>query len=297
MFGPGRCELTGAAHEEARAAWDAHHLACLKTFETQHATVQEYAAWRFGNSTEVDLPAVDMELLGSVAEVNLLAFRLEEEAREARHAAVASLPVAQPAGLAAFSDASRALRYWRHFMARELGRSGGGCRSLVTVDRVGGVWHVCFMHDWSHVGVSVTNAISELASVAYREALTLAEAGRAAEMPGWRRGLGHVVPVGWRRPALSPGMFRFYEHVPPRRPGKEDFDLVKLDFRDGRFCNPGWRPYASIPQVIASARDDLRRDAEVHPGPLAAPGVAKAAASCGQGPFAPGRVTMPVRGE
>jgi hypothetical protein len=288
LFGPGRCELTGAAHEEARAAWDAHHLACLKTFETQHATVQEYAAWRFRMSTEVDLPAVDTEALGSVAEVKLLAFRLEEAAREARHAAVASLPVAQPAGLAAFTDVGRALRFWRHFTARELGRSGGGCRSLVTVDRVDGVWHVCFMHDWSHVGVSVTNAICELASVVYREALTLAEARWAAEMPGWRRGLGRVVPAGWRRPALSPSSFRFYEHVPPQRPGEEDFDLVKLDFRDGRFCNPGWRPYASISQVIASGRHDLRRDAEVRPGLLAAPGAAGVAAACDLAPFAPG---------
>ena len=70
-----------------------------------------YAAWRFGLSTEVDLPAVDIEALGSVAEVNLVASRLEAEACEARHAAVSSLPVAQPAGLAAFSDAGRALRY------------------------------------------------------------------------------------------------------------------------------------------------------------------------------------------
>ena len=167
----------------------------------------------------------------------------------------------------------------------------------MTVDRVDGVWHVCFMQDWRHVGVSVTNAIEELASVVYREALTLAEACRAAEMPGWRRRLDRVVPVGWRRPALSPGMFRFYEHLPPRSPGKEDFDLVELEFRDGRFCDPDWQPYASIPQVIASARDDLRREAEVRPGLLAAPGAAGAAASCGQGPFAPGRATMPVRGE
>ncbi len=288
LFGPGDCELTGAAHEEAHAAWKAHHLACLRTFETQHATVQGYAAWRFGMSTEVDLPAVDFEVLGSVAEVNLLASRLEAEACEARHAAVASLPVAQPAGLAAFSDAGRALRYWRHFRARELGRSGGGCRSLVTVDRVDGVWHVCFMHDWGHVGVSVTNAISSLASVVYLEALALAEARRAAEVPGWRRGLGRVVPAGWRRPALSPGSFRFYEHVPPRSPGEEDFDLVRLSFRDGRFCDPGWRPYASIPQVIASARHDLRRDAEVGPGLLAAPRAAAAVAACDQAPFAPG---------
>ena len=145
LLGLGECELTGAAHEEAYAAWNAHHLACLRTFETQHATVQGYAAWRFGMSTEVDLPAVDYEALGSVAEVNLLASRLEAEAGAARHAAVASLQVAQPAGLAAFLDAGRALRYWRHFTGRELGRSGGGCRSLVTVDRVDGVWHVALV--------------------------------------------------------------------------------------------------------------------------------------------------------
>ena len=179
LFGPEPCVLTGEAHAEARAAYDRHHLACLATFETRHATVQGYAAWRFSMSTEVDLPAVDYEALGSVAEVNLLASRLEDEACEARHAAASSLPVAQPAGLAAFSDAGRALRYWRHFTARDLSpqgyASGRGCRSLVTVDRVDGVWHVCFMQDWRHVGVSVTNAIEELASAVYREALALAE--------------------------------------------------------------------------------------------------------------------------
>lgn len=291
LFGPERCVLTGEAYAEARAAFDRHHLACLATFETRHATVQGYAAWRFSVWVEGDVEAVDYEALGSVAEVNVLASRLEAEAREARHAAVASLPVAQPAGLAAFSDAGRALRYWRHFTARDLSpeghASGGGCRSLVTVDRVGGVWHVCFMQDWSHVGVSVTNAIEDLASVVYREALALAEARQAAEVPGWRRGLGRVVPAGLRRPALSPGSFRFYEHLPPHAPGEEDFDLVELEFRDGRFCEPDWESYTSIPHVIASGRHELQDDAEVGPGLLAAPRAA-AAAACDQAPFAPG---------
>ncbi len=290
LFGPEPSVLAGEAYAEARAAYDKHRLACLATFETRHATVQGYAAWRFSVWVEGDVEAVDYEALGSVAEVNLLASRLEDEAREARHAAALSLPVAQPAGLAAFSDAGRALRYWRHFTARDLSpqgyASGGRYRSLVTVDRVDGVWHVCFMQDWRHVGVSVTNAIEELASVVYREALVLAEERQAAGMPGWRRRLGRVVPAGWRRPVLGPGAFRFYEHLPPRSPLKEDFDLVELDFRDGRFCDPDWQSYASIPQVIASARHDLRHAVEAGPGLLAAPCAASAA--CDQAPFAPG---------
>jgi len=81
LFGA-RCDrLSGAAAVEARAAFDLHHMACLRTFEAQYETVQEYAQWRFSLWTaDGPRPAVDYEALRSVEEVRNLCMRLETEA-------------------------------------------------------------------------------------------------------------------------------------------------------------------------------------------------------------------------
>ena len=192
------------------------------------------------------------------------------EAREAAPAEAASRPVGQADGLEAFSDAGRVLRFWRHFSPRDLEpndglKVGGGCRALVTVDHVDGVWHVCFMHDWSHVGISVTHAIEELAGAVYREALAQAELRRASRRGVWGW-LGRHVP-GWMRvPAASARSFCFYEHTSPWSLVKEeDFDRVVLRFAGGRFVLQRWEHHGTVPRVIASARYEVRHEVDVRP--------------------------------
>jgi len=262
LHGPGPRRVTGRARSKLQAAFDAHHLACLRTFKTRHATVQDYARWRFHFWTGGgEVPVVDFEALRSVEETDQLYCRLEAEARTA---SLSGLSIGQPPGLTAFSGGD--LQFWRHFRRDELltGSYDGpkGARALVTVSGRDGVWHICFMQDWTHVGVGVSEVFEDLANSVYHQALLQAGLRRAARggVRGW---LGRLVPHGLRGAALRPGSFRFYEHQPPRWRAAEEFSLVRMRFRHGRFGLPRREPYAVIPALLASVRRAAPRDAEI----------------------------------
>jgi len=231
LFGA-RCDrLSGAAAVEARAAFDLHHMACLRTFEAQYETVQEYAQWRFSLWTaDGPRPAVDYEALRSVEEVRNLCMRLETEADEVEHADRVSLPVGQPLTLQAF-EGEGVVRCWHHFTPDELRSCGetsiAGTRTLMTPHWLAGVWHVCFMQDETYPGKSVINAIETLATLVYHEARAEAEAWRS-QRRGWGGRLGRLVSARLWRWTVRPSSFQFYTHLPPKRPSSEDFDRVEL---------------------------------------------------------------------
>jgi len=256
--GPHR--VTGRARTRMLAALEAHHLACLATLKARHATVQDYARWRFQHWRGGEVPVVDFEALDSVEETDRLYLRLQAEVRTAR---LSGLPVGQPPGMTAFSGGD--LQFWRHFMAGELppggplaGR-GMRVRVLVTVSWRDGIWHVCFMQDWTHGGVGVSEVYEDLANSTYQHALMLAAMQQAARggVRGW---LGRLVPRRWRAAALRPGSFRFYEHLPPRWLAEEEFSLVRMRFQRGRFGSPRREPYAVVPALLASVRRAASRD-------------------------------------
>ncbi len=245
-----------------QAAYDAHHQASLETFKTRYATVQEYARWRFKHWAGGGVaPVVDFEALGSVEETDQLYGRLETEARTA---GLSGLPIGQPPGMTAFSGGD--LQFWRQFRREEL-LTGSydapkGARALVTVSGRAGVWHICLMQDWTHVGVDVSEVFEDLANSVYRQALIKAGLERAVRggVRGW---LGRLVPQGLRGAALRPGSFRFYEHQPPRWRAAEEFSLVRMRFRHGRFGLPRREPYAVIPAVLAWVRHAAPREADM----------------------------------
>ncbi len=262
LHGPGPRGVTGRARSKMQAAFDAHHLACLWTFKTRHATVQDYARWRFHFWTGGgEAPVVDFEALGSVEETDRLYCRLEAEARTAT---LSGLPVGQPPGMVAFTGGD--LQLWRHFRREELLTSScdalKGARALVTISDRAGVWHICFMQDWTHGGVGVSEVFEDLANSVYRSALIKAGMQRAAR-GGVRGRLGRLVPHGLRDVALRPGAFRFYEHQPPRWRAAEEFNLVRMQFRHGRFGLPHREPYAVIPAALAWVRRAAPCDAEM----------------------------------
>ena len=260
LHGPGPRRVTGRARTRMLAAFEAHHLACLATFRTRHATVQDYARWRFQHWRGGEVPVVDFEALGSVEETDQLYLRLQAEVRTAR---LSGLPVGQPPGMTAFNGGD--LQFWRRFKAGELlsGSSHAGrgmrVRALVTVSWRDGVWHVCFMQDWTHGGVGVSEVFEDLANSTYQHVLMLAGLQQAARggVRGW---LGRLMPRGWRATALRPGSFRFYEHLPPRWLAGEEFSLVRMRFERGRFGSPRREPYAVIPALLASVRRAASRD-------------------------------------
>ncbi len=257
---PGPHRVTGRARTRMLAALEAHHLTCLATLKARHATVQDYARWRFQHWRGGEVPVVDFEALDSVEETDRLYLRLQAEVRMAR---LSGLPVGQPPGMTAFSGGD--LQFWRRFMAGELppggplaGR-GMRVRVLVTVSWRDGVWHVCFMQDWTHRGLGVSEVFEDLANSTYQHALMLDGMQQAARggVRGW---LGRLVPRGWRAAALRPGSFRFYEHLPPRWLAEEEFSLVRMRFQRGRFGSPRREPYAVVPALLASVRRAASRD-------------------------------------
>lgn len=256
-------------YQPAKAEFDRHHQACLATFRTRHATVQEYTEWLFGNF-QVDsgdwegglpVPTMDFAALRSVEEADAAWSRVQRIISDSAAERRLSLPVGQPEGLRAFADpfSPTLTRTWRAFSPRELyptGYTGGaGTCTLVTAEEQPDGLHVCFMHDWNSVGVSVTNAIECLATAIRREAFALA--GQQALAAGGARGwLGRRGVAGARAAMLEPERFHSYQHIPPR--GKtglqERFDRVALEFRDGRYRTPEWGGYGVIPAVVQSAR-------------------------------------------
>lgn len=259
------------AYRRASAEFERHQQACLASFKMQHATVQEYATWLFGNfrvdsddwEGGIPVPVVDPTELRTVEEADEAWWRIRRIVSDSAAERRLSLPAGQPEGLRAFADpASPTLsRYWREFSPDELyptGYTGGaGTRTLVTVDEQDDGWHVCFMHDWGSVGISTPNAIDRLATAIYREARALAEQQAAASggIRGWveRRRAARA-----RAAMLAPDRFHFYQHIPPRGETglQEQFDRVALEFRDGRYRAPEWAAYGMIPTLVQSARFD-----------------------------------------
>lgn len=268
--------MTTDAYRRATAEFDHHHQACLATFRTRHATVQEYAAWLFGNfpvdSSDweggIPVPMVDLAALRTVEEADEAWSRLQRIVSDSAAERRLSLPAGQPEGLRAFAGpASPALfRSWREFSPRELYPTGytdgAGTRTLVTADEQPDGWHICFMHDWDSTGVSVTTTIERLATAIRREACALAEqqAPAAGGLRGWLR--PHRAARA-RGAMLAPDRFHFYQHIPPRGDVglREQFNRVALEFRHGRYRAPKWAAYGVIPKAVQSARFDCALDA------------------------------------
>lgn len=216
-------------YRQAEAEFDRHHQACLASFKMQYPTIQEYAAWLFRNfdvsmsdwEGGTPVPMVDFATLRTIEEADRAWSRVHRTVSNSAAERRLSLPTGQPDGLRAFADAASPTlsRYWREFLPRELypvGYAGGaGIRTLVTVDEQDDGWHVCFMHDWESVGVSVTNAIGRLATAIHREACALAEQ-QGTTSGGVRAWLERRRAVRARAVMLAPDRFYFYQHLPPR---------------------------------------------------------------------------------
>lgn len=140
-----------------------------------------------------------------------------------------------------------------------------GARVLVTVSGRDGLWHVCFMQDWTHVGVDVSEVFQDLANSFYRHALMQAAVQADLQRAMWsgvRGWLGRLTPRRLRGAALRPGLFRFYEHRPPRWLAGEEFGEVRMRFRHGRFGSPVWERHEVIPAPLAAVRRAASRDAK-----------------------------------
>lgn len=271
----------GTEFQAMKEAWDRHHAACLDSFRMQHPTIQEYAAWVFKNfdadsvlaqNFAVHIP--DFESFQTLDEVSAAWAQAKENAKQAYAEKNMSLPIGRPENLDAFSseDAGSVHRYWRYFDGDTLYPNGYGqiasINTLVTTHDKGDEFHICFMHDPNHHGLSPMNGIEQLAGVIYREASEIAQhrsrtlAARATlfeRLSSMFRGAAVQLP--------KPEQFHFYLHIPPRYNSfiDEKFLRVKMDFEDGQFKNPQWEEMDKIPPVIQSTRFDVMRNFENSP--------------------------------
>jgi hypothetical protein len=122
----------------------------------------------------------DLEGLRTIEEAKAALSRVSRLVEVAADEIRRSLPIGQPEGLVAFADATAPTlrRIARDFEPLDLRPDGYAndprVSTLMTIDEQADGWHVCFMHRWGSRGVSVTNAIEELATAVYREASDIA---------------------------------------------------------------------------------------------------------------------------
>lgn len=260
-------------YDEAKADYDWHHRACLDAHQNQFATVQDYARWLLtwgGNNYLYDpgIPVshLDVDELCTMPEATAAWSRVTEEAEGARNKKLHSLPICQPEGLEAFANASlpSLTHTWRTFSPDELYPEGygKGGTALVSVEERDDGFHVCFGQDLDFPGQLPSQYFLLFAAAFYREVnalhAPLASKGFVAWFRRWR---------GKGAPASYPAeRFHFYLHVPPQNGLKECFDRVMLRFEGGKFHEDLWVTFKSIPAVIQSAREYLRRLDNVGPG-------------------------------
>jgi hypothetical protein len=262
-FGAPRHLAAMAAHRAAKAAAAQAHLA-------QFATIADYAAWRFAALPDKHGAGLvmDFEAFASIDAVDE-AFR-RAGLRNVENPLVdeMSLPVRQPAGLAAFGDSGAVLSSWRRFIPAEIGIDAAGaeaCDCLVSFQHIGEAFHVCLAHRWGGLSSRARDQFRNIATILARQAIEIAipEAGMLFQ-DGRHRLAEHRDLI--RRTNEMAAKFRFYRHLLPRRDLKEQFCLVTMTWDGARFIDPDFSAalYESLPAAL--------RAAEQTPEPARLPG-------------------------
>jgi len=237
------------AYKRADNRWQQHLSECKAAIIAQYETVQDYAASRFGSlppdmaihDVGILVPVVAFAGLRTIGEVDAAWSRVEQQVNEAAYDQKGSLPIGQPEGMTAFSDATAPspTRRRREFTPTDLYPVGypatASVWTLMTTDEQADGWHICFTHLWGSPGISVTNAIERLATAVYREANAITAQSRRL---GSRRSMGRLLSP--KPSPLDPARFHFY---------------------DGEFTSPDWQHHPVIPHVIQTIRFELAADA------------------------------------
>jgi hypothetical protein len=262
-------------YREAHDAWKFHHQECLEAFQSQHRTVQDYAAWQlkyFGSSPETDIVLVpDFDQFATMEEVTDAWTREYDRRRRDRYQRENSLPVKQPAGLEAFREISRINLSWRSFTNEQLGDESSYAlydqlNCLVVYDRVGDHHHFCISQKLGDVSPGIINRFEHIATVLAHECIELAFPG-SMKVIRERRHRSVFQYFLMRKIAQLARSMHFYEHWPATA-APESFSLVGLTWTDARFVDPLWGMinFNSIPEVIRHAPDILAKDGATSAG-------------------------------
>jgi len=227
-------------------------------------TIAAYAAWRFASLPENAGDAAlvpDFDAFESIEAVDAAYARARERRREPAVLDEVSLPVRQPAGLAAFVDEAAVIVSPRRFAAAELAPHDGSAPDaildcVVSLHQLAGEAHFCIAHRWGDLSPKSSDQFRNIATRLAQQALEYLHPG-AAVLFGKA---GHASPEHRdliRQVNASARTFHFYRHMLPRRDLKEQFCRVDMEWQGMRFIDPDWSAaiYASLPAVLRAASE------------------------------------------
>ncbi len=243
-----RAGFAGAAHRAALAALEAAQAHRRAAFVAQFARVADYAAWRFGRlEAAKDGFAIVWEELDypSIAAVDEAFERALRHRREGTLEQDFRLNIGQPAGLAAFADASRLLSTWRRF---------GAIDCMVSFDAVDDEFHVCLAHHWGKLTRDSNESFRRIATQLARESIALIHPEAGPIFAAERHRLAQHRDLIRQVNALA-GKFRFYRHLLPEHGLREEFCAVSMGWDGARFIDPEWSSvvYGTLPGALREA--------------------------------------------
>jgi hypothetical protein len=246
-----------AQQREAKAALAAAALA-------QHKTIADYAAWRFGT-----LPAPkdgvtiipDFDYFETIAAVDEAFKRAAQRQAENPFLNEMSLPVRQPAGLAAFAVPETVISSWRRFEKADLwpynNTSGPAYLDcLVSFQQIDDVFNICIAHRWGGLSPQSQDQFRNIATILARQALQFAiPAAGVIFAEGKHNLLQHRDLI--RQINERAKKFHFYRHLLPRRDLKEQFCRVDMIWNGSKFIDPDFSAalYEALPAVLRAATE------------------------------------------
>jgi hypothetical protein len=257
-FGAPRHRAALARHEQAKARVE-------EARRGRFETVADYAAWRFGavppaRGGVAVLP--DFEGFSSIEAVDAAFWRVMRQEAENPLVDAMSLPMRQPAGLAAFAPARDALSSWRRFSPGELSRYPAATGTepvdcLVSFHQLGGEFHICIAHRWGRLSPQSRDQFCNIATLLARQTIEVLHPGVGMIFTEGR----HAAPQYrelLRQGNAAAARFRFYRHLLPRRDLKEQFCRVDMGWDGARFIDPDFEAalYEALPEALRAAAEN-----------------------------------------
>ena len=239
--------------------------AAAQALRGQYQTVADYAAWRFGTLPPARggvavLP--DFADFPSGEAVDAAYRRACENAGENPLIDEMSLPVRQPAGLAAFAQAREVLSSWRRFAPAELSRypTATGTEALdclVSFHQLGEEFHICIAHRWGGLSPRSRDQFRNVATLLARQTIEVLLPGAGMLFTDGR----HAAPEHReliRAVNATARRFQFYRHLLPRRDLKEQFCRVAMEWDGARLIDPDFEAalFEALPVSLREAAEN-----------------------------------------
>ncbi len=238
---------------------------CITNY--RYPTIQEAARALFegtdpdiGSYETTTIHEVDFDAFQTMDEVYEAWSAANDASRQAEAEARNGLPVGLAGGRDIFSNTGHNTiqTMFQTFEETELYphdtiRTGKYVSALVTVDQRESECHICFMQDpkRTDTGGAIEPNIEDVASAMYRRINPDAAQNQNS-------GFFDRSKQSWTKAedpsGLAPDQVHFYIHHPPQDTWQESFTHVRMEYTNGRFSDPSWTPFSSIPESLKEAR-------------------------------------------